>query len=418
MKTSVKRHLMIFAAMAVSFSVSCESQDPQVPEGGQQQPQHGENEYLLDGEAHQFGSVEVANVGEYLCIAATPAKGVEDFDSIFGQEEYFYVAVSPLLNGKEFDLMTENDLYTVMSTISGVSLEELTPTMKEEITSGTCLFNYAEGTASVSISLVLKDGTEFSAKMSAESSGLVVNENIYAIDGVEKPVRAAFSLVEDGITCLYLTPAGISYFEELEIASSYVYIMLDDGKCDGRTLTIDDVMAAGYVDNASGMTVDSGKYPVTGTLNVEKKSGASAHYAVYADLDFSGISLKLRFDGSTVDANLVKPVPDEVIYEGKPYAVKSVSLKKVSAGLCTVMLSIEDGRVVEIHLPVDFIDGNAHGFSQSADLYMTFDGRTYSKASGYSGTVTVGIVGDVMRIEATNYDNLEITYEGSYEEIS
>ena len=46
---------------------------------------------------------------------------------------------------------------------------------------------------------------------------------------------------------------------------------------------------------------------------------------------------------------------------------------------------------------------------------MDYDGQRYSKATGYSGTITVAEDGDTIRIDATNYDNLKITYEGSYE---
>jgi hypothetical protein len=79
------------------------------------------------------------------------------------------------------------------------------------------------------------------------------------------------------------------------------------------------------------------------------------------------------------------------------------------------MIYTEREDVLKIHLPSDFIDGNAHGFSQSPDLYIEYDGKVYSKAKGYSGTVTVGRDGDTLRIDATNYDNLKITYEGPYE---
>jgi hypothetical protein len=79
------------------------------------------------------------------------------------------------------------------------------------------------------------------------------------------------------------------------------------------------------------------------------------------------------------------------------------------------MIFTERGDMVKINLPVNFLDGNAHGFSQSPDLYMDYDGQRYSKATGYSGTITVDEDGDTIRIDATNYDNLKITYEGPYE---
>ena len=49
------------------------------------------NTYAVDKEKASFGSVEVSNLGEYICIAASPVEGVENFHAIFEQDEYFYV---------------------------------------------------------------------------------------------------------------------------------------------------------------------------------------------------------------------------------------------------------------------------------------------------------------------------------------
>ena len=112
---------------------------------------------------------------------------------------------------------------------------------------------------------------------------------------------------------------------------------------------------------------------------------------------------------------------DEVIYDGETYGITDVilNLQPDPANLtCTVMIWTTRGDMVKITLPVNFLDGNAHGFSQSSNLYMEYDGHIYSKATGYSGTITVAEDGETIRIEATNYDNLKITYEGPYEEES
>ena len=88
-----------------------EQPTPEVPETPEL-PQLEVNTYEVDGERNHFGSVAVSNFGEYVCIAATPAEGVENFDEVFEQEEYFYVAVSPLLVGREFDMMQEGKLFS------------------------------------------------------------------------------------------------------------------------------------------------------------------------------------------------------------------------------------------------------------------------------------------------------------------
>jgi hypothetical protein len=348
-------------------------------------------------------------------MAATPVEGVASFDAIFDQDEYFYVAISPLLNGKEFDLMTEQDLYTVMSTLDGAYLESVAPTMKEEITAGKCLFEYKDGKAQVRIDLTLAGGSQLAARMEAQEQGIVVNENIFAIAGDEKPLRTAFYLKEDGLTTLYLTPAGIEYFEDISITTYYAYVILDDTQCNGRTLDVSDIVAVGYGDNFNEIYVDSREVEAEGTLKVAADPADVAHYQLSADITIGGTTLKLRYDGNAIDAGEKEVVKNEVIYSGKPYGITSVALNQASESTCTVMIYTEREDVLKIHLPSDFIDGNAHGFSQSSDLYIEYDGKVYSKAKGYSGTVTVGRDGDTLRIDATNYDNLKITYEGPYE---
>ena len=378
------------------------------------------NTYAVDKEKSSFGSVEVSNLGEYICIAASPAEGVENFDAIFEQDEYFYVAISPLLNGKEFDLMAEKDLYTVMSTLDGAFLESVAPGMTQEIKEGKCTFNYQNEKAEVEISLTLADGRTLAAKMEAEEAGIVVNENIFAIAGDEKPVRTAFYHKEDGLTTLYLTPAGIQYFEDISITTYYAYIILDDTQCNGRTLDVSDIVAVGYGDNFNEIYVDSREVDALGSLRVLSDPDNVAHYQVSADITLGGTTLKLRYDGNAIDAGTKEVVENEVVYNGKSYGITGVSLdlQPNLENTCAVMIATERGDVIRITLPLSFLDGNAHGFSQSPDLYMEYDGQVYSKANGYSGTVNVGKDENTIKIEATNYDNLKIIYEGPYETVS
>lgn len=400
--------------MALMF-VSCEKTQTEQPELTPKS-----NVYSVDGQSGVFESVVVSNIGEYICVAATPSDGVDIFDEIFDQEEYFYIAISPLLNGKEFDMKREERLYTVISTMQGATLESVKPETTQEIQSGTSLFNCKDGKVEVTLDLVLENGSTFSVRLSAEETGIVVNENLFSIGGNDKPVRASFSKLEDGKTALYLTPAGIEYFDELEIATYYAYIILDDSQCHGKTLAVDDVIAVGYVDNFNSLTVDSREVATTGTVNVASSSGDSSHFVVSADLDFAGTSLKIRFEGKTRDADVKQVVESKIIYEGKSFGIKNVMLDSRSSddGISYVKITTDRDDVITISLPSNFVDGNAHGFSQSSDLYIEYGGVVYSKANGSSGTVMVGVNDGMLKVEATNYKNLEIIYEGSYDELS
>ena len=426
----MKRLFYMLLAAVAFLAVSCQDSLPPVIEDPvtvpdskpepepdpESQPEQEANSYILEGSTTAFASVELSNLGEYICIAATPVDGINSFEAIFEQEEFFYVAISPLLNGKEFDLMTEQNLYTVMSTLDGAYLESVAPSMKEEIKAGKCLFDYKDGKAEVMLTLTLNDGRTLAAKMEAEEQGIVVNENIFAIAGDEKPLRTAFYLKENGLTTLYLTPAGIEFFEDISITTYYAYIILEDSQCHGRTLNVSDIVAVGYGDNFNEIYMDSREVEAEGTLRVASDTEDAAHYQVYADVTVAGTTVKLRFDGNAIDANAKEVVQNEVTYSGKVYAITAVYLDEASSSenTCAVMIHTEKDDVVKISLPTSFLDGKAHGFSQSPDLYIEYDGQVYSKASGYSGTVTVGLDGDTLSIEATNYNNLKITYEGAY----
>lgn len=375
-----------------------------------------DNTYVIDGTEYAFGSVAVTNFGEYLCITASPAENVENFDAIFEQDEYLYVAISPLLKGAEFDLMTEQTLFTVISTIDGAAVESLAPGAVTEISEGKCMFTYEDGKASVSILMKLDSGVELSAKMSAEEPALVVNENIFALNGDTKPVRTAFHESKEGMTTIYLTPAGISYFEEIDITTYYAYITVEDSQCNGRTMSVKDIECAGYGDNLKGIYKSSYDTEVTGTVNVLRDPEDPSHYTVAAALDFEGNTLELRFDGKAISTELKEEKESAVIYDSKKQKIQDVSLDKTSNPEFTysAIILTEDGTEIRIKFPLAYIDGVAHGFSQSPYLTITYGEDIFSKATGYSGTVTIGTEGGTITIEATNYKNFEIFYQGPY----
>ena len=429
----MKKYLsyIIMTAVALVMAASCEKPAPQpgpqpdpdpIPQPKPPTPEVDtlkENSYRLDDETYTFQSVAVSNLGENIAIAATPSKDVNDFQSIFEQDEYFYVAVSPLLNGSEFDLMTETGLYTVISTLEGAYLETVAPSMIEEIQEGKCSFNYADNKAVVTISITLADGAKLEVSMSAEEAGIIVNENIFSIDGNDKPVRTAFYQREDGMTAIYLTPAGIDFFEDLEIVTYYAYIILEDSQCHGKTLSVNDIVAAGYVDNVNSLVVDSNDTETTGILNVLADQDDPAHFVVSADLNLGGSTLKLRFDGTAIDALVKETVRNELIYEGQPYEIEAayLDMKQNDSGTYTLSLKTERGDYLRITMPEGFFDGNAYGFSQSPDFYIEYDGQVYSKALGSSGTARVSLGEGTIEVEATNYENIEVTYVGAYEQV-
>lgn len=377
------------------------------------------NSYILNGEEHQFGSVAVSNFGEYLCIAASTTEGVASFDEMFGQDEYFYIAITPLLNGTEFDLMTETRLYTIMSTLNGAGLESVAPEMKEEISEGVCTFTYENGVAAADIRITLADGNTLAAKLSAEEV-IVVNESTIAVDGDTKPIRSAFYRQEDDVTTLYLTAAGLSYGSELEIAIYYAYLKFDETQCTGKTVSISEISGAGIVNNAQGTHLSTDDTETSGTVNISRNAEDPEHYTVIVHLDFNGTTLDIEYDGTAIDYDIEPEVVYEVLFDNVSYKIKDVTLDKTVGNDLWRVLVKSEGEDFTITMPSTAFDGNAKGFSQfqkNPDVKVTYGEKVYNKSTGASGTITVGIEEDTIHVEFTNYDNLKVFYEGRFKTI-
>lgn len=432
----MKRHTFISllaasAFLTISFA-SCDKMDkpeetdptekpepdkPAEPEKPEEPKEPETNTYILGGETFSFGSISIVNLGENIGLAACPEENVASFDDILAQEEYFFIGISPLLNGDRFNMKSESKTFTVISTLTGAQITELSPESTDEIQSGECQFEYSDGTATVKISMVLADGTSFKAKISAEESAVVVNENIITRNGEEKPVRSAFFMEDEGDTHLYLTPAGIDYGEELEIASYYFYVALETSKCDGSALSPDKLIMAGIVDNASGAMTDSSENETSGTISIKKSTDIPGQYTITANLVIGSETIEIAFEGEVKDYLIVPEETYEVIYDGTSYQISEVVLDKtVGNDLWTVTIKTT-GEDVTITLPSSAFDGNACGFSQfqkNPSVMVKYGETVYNKASGSSGTITIGIDGETIRIEFTNYNNFKVLYEGPF----
>lgn len=421
-KNTALRLLSAFAILTILFAACDKTDNPKEKDPTENpEPEKPEepdmNSYILDDEQFSFGSVALVNIGENIGLAACPSEDVASYDDILAQDEYFFIGISPLLNGDKFDMKTESKAFTVISTLDGAQIEEVSPEYTDEILSGDCQFEYSDGTATVEISMSLADGTSFKAKLSAEESEIIINENTITRNGEEKPVRAAFFMEEEGMTYLYLTPAGIDYGEELEIASYYFYLALETSKCDGSTLGPDGLLMAGIVDNASGTTTDSSEDKTSGSVSVKKSTAVQGQYSVIANLVIGSESIVIAFEGEAKDYLISPEETYEVIYDGTSYQISEVTLDKtVGEDLWTVTIKTT-GEDVTITLPSSAFDGNAWGFSQfqkNPEVMVKYGETVYNKASGASGTITVGIDGGTIRIEFTNYDNFEVLYEGPF----
>lgn len=429
----MKRYLYILLAICTLSFAACGGDDNNsVIPGGGENPGGGEvggitaaeldaNSFALDGEVVALGSVAAMMVDENLSVVATPQSGVTSAEAILECEEFLFASVSPLLVGRKFNLITESSLYTFVSTLAGAGLETVAPEFTEEIEAGTAIFTYQGNELDVKADLTLVGGVSFSFHIQTTIEADVNESVIVSIYG-EKPLRTAFYLKEGGYTYLYFTPAGLYYFDELSIATWYLYLVVDDSLVSGQTLDItsvgeDTTLFFGMVDNfdeGNSFEVASGHLEgATGTINISERG--EGDYTAVIDIVFGGNSYSVNFAGECLSALDEEPESGNVLlYNGEELGVTGVSLTK-GESVWSLIFDVEDGTTLTATAPATFFDGNARGFSQSADLTVSYQGVTYSKANGHSGTFTAlyNEQDATLSLSFTNYDNLELNYSGS-----
>ncbi|MBO5805405.1 MAG: BACON domain-containing protein [Tidjanibacter sp.] len=397
-------------------------QEGQVPPTEEPLPEAtAPNSYLINGQQSSFGSVEFYMVGENLAIVATPVRRVSGVEGILATNNYFYAAISPLLNGKEFDPLIENRPYTFISTLSSAQIATLAPEMTEEVIRGKCCLWLKDEKATLVASFELADGTQVAVNLEAEvDKGLSVNENSIVRGAESKPIRASFYLEEDGMTYLYFTPGGVDYFADLEIVTWYIYLCIESSNVGAGQLSLESLSAGrfamGLVDNVdakAGWSIESGDMQgATGNLTVSSSKGGA--YAVEVQMTYGVENYAIHFDGecrSALDEAVVET--NYILYGGTKSAL--VAAKVFCSGdVWSVELTTSDGDTAVATMPSAMFDGNARGFSQSPHLTVSYKGETFSKANGYSGTLSCKLNADESSVAVTftNYSGCDISYDG------
>lgn len=379
------------------------------------------NTFIINEEEHQFGSSVSFMVDENPSVAASVSAGNSSWEQIFASDQYFFAAVSPTLVNKRFDIMTEPALYTIISQLSGAILDAVSPAYLSEVSMGECIYEIVdENSVSFRASLMLADGTLMAVNISA-SNYVESNENIISRGDEIKPIRSSFYMEEDGLTAIYLTPAELYYFDELPIASWYMYIMVDDNLLTGDIIelsSVEELVMIGMEDNLnpdnSWMISSEDFDGAGGNLSFFKNS--EGNYTVTMNVDYQGVSYSVEFSGESIPYDYIPQEPDNYFKFGSDnFAIVSSSYF-LDETIVNLTLTLENDLDVIVTFPEEFIDGNAHGFSQSEYFTVTYKDIILSKATGYSGTMTALYKDNgEFHIEFTNYDDCEFYYTGMFE---
>lgn len=389
------------------------------------------NTYSINGQVADLKSTAIMMVDENISIVATPTEGVGSAEEMFECEEFLFTSVSPLLVGKEFDLMTETELYTVMSTFADAFIGAAAPGMVDELKAGHASFEYEENTLVVKAELTLADGTLFSFHAVAQEA-VQVNENTMIRGEEQKPVRAAFYMAEDGMTALYFTPGEIGYFDELYDTTWFVYLMISDDlvgqKFDITTVGEESLFMFGMSDQLDeNHYVEIANYDLqgaTGDFTVTKNS--DGNYTAEINITVNGVSYTVAYEGDCTSYDAVPEVKTNYLLCGEEeFQITAATLTKGDT-VWSVELTTTSGKNLAFTAPESCFDGETYGFSQSADMTVTYDGVTYSKANGHSGTLTAyyKTLSQQLTVDFTNYGGgesgytkIEFNYTGAVTEL-
>lgn len=287
---------------------------------------------VINGEQTPLTGIFVDEYSGYMMVTMTDVAGAESFDWLVENEaEYVQILVLPSLCNRELDVKTETDGFALYSTYASAPLfEGAGPGFTEAIESGSCRFDFDGTNAEAFINLKLADGSTIAVRGAGVFEGTKPEENYIERNGDKDALRAAFYSVEDGLGYFYFTPADIDYFEEIEMASYYVVLLVDESLIDGRTVDIateSSYFEVYYVDNATGDMIIGAAGDtagVEGTFSISRLD-SEASFAASASIAFSeNISVSLTFSGECTDMYAEPAKENAFVFDGVKTPIASV----------------------------------------------------------------------------------------------
>lgn len=385
---------------------------------------------VINGEQTPLTGIFVDEYSGYMMVTMTDVAGAESFDWLVENEaEYVQILVLPSLCNREFDVKTETDGFALYSTYASAPLVEgADPGFTEAIESGNCRFDFDGTNAEAFINLKLADGSTIAVRGAGVFEGTKPEENYIERNGDKDALRAAFYSVEDGLGYFYFTPADIDYFEEIEMASYYVVLLVDESLIDGRTVDIateeSTYFEVYYVDNATGDMIIGAAGDtagVEGTFSISRLD-SEASFAASASIAFSeNISVSLTFSGECTDMYAEPAKENAFVFDGVKTPIASVVVDTTSE-LWNIWLSGESGvetvegmqsaDALRITAPEEAFSGEPVGLSTYKTIEFAYGDSVWNYDNGAFGTLTVSLDGETLNLDFTNYENLNGYYSG------
>ena len=384
---------------------------------------------------------------------ATPSTDVSDMDAFYGEGSPSYIWLyfdESLATGLDCNLMDEEDIE-----ISGYNAADGSSFIWDSSDTGTyeggtvrIEYDPASGSFHVELTVVFSTGEilTLDAEAVAEHGEPEETSGIYIINGDEDNVRAVFyeENPDNGHVSLFITSAAIDYFNELDIASSYVEIEVDADAFDGMRTDFADAggfYEISYHDNVAGTTSsvssESGTVP-TGFFTMSRSASSPEVFSVQIVAVFNGMSMNIDFSGTAKSSKEAVETPENTfVFNGQaPVTILSAILDK-DTGISDddgndcwrLWLSPSAGKTDEgemtsedilIVAPSICFDGTVYGFSmlKDANFYVEYRGVrwVYSDVGEESSTGTIeASVGDgSITLSFYNLKKGQDTLEGYY----
>lgn len=391
-----------------------------------------ENTLTIGDTERALTAIFVNEYSGYLVVTATDAEGAESFDWIIDNNaEYVQLLVIPSLYNKEFDVMTESEVFSIFSTYKDAPLADgAGPGATDGLKSGKCRMNFDGTNAEMFASIVLADSTTVSFRGKGILEGEKPTENSITRNDDTKPLRATFYSIEDGMGMFYFTPADIQYFEEIDLASYYVCIMVDESAIDGSEIDINDpdakYVGIYYVDNAmeeSSVIEPGATEGAAGKFSISRTNDSESSFNATFDVKFSeNLSISFEFTGEMTDMWAVPEKKNEFEYNGETSEISSVVVD-CSAEPWVIWLSAKDNvstvedmasaNPIKITAPSEAFSGEPVGFSTYKEtLSFEYDGNVWNFENGSMGTLTATLEGTILTVDFTNYEGFKGYFNG------
>lgn len=367
-----------------------------------------------------YATVVRGNLIIYLC----PTEGLTDSESIVDSDNFLSIGINPNKVGQVMDITTEESIYTLFNVLDWTSpgapekdIAIANETWEDYCTNGTLQVDALENNhVKFSFDITMLSGKSFKGAYDGPCTIDITEPsttNIITVNNITQDVKSAFYMKDSGLTFLYLTPAGITNFEELNSVNSYyICITVPDEALDGREV---DISSA---DDFAVMYYNPTNEDQYYNIKDEQNATGSYHIKNIGDTgDEYEITINVRIDNNTISGNYsgkfmsdAPPVKENEYYlgvDGEKVSINSVVIDKKSDNeMCDIYLSnqsgltsIEDIKAADpiiIRILKTALDGELQFFSQKEPMSIAYKGKVYDKTNvsdkelnGGSATVTL-----------------------------